>query len=89
MGKFKKKPVVIEAKQWDGTLEEATSIIDWILENEGVARYSHYEKAVIGIDTLEGTMLAQVGDWIIKGLAGEFYPCKNEIFKNSYEQVDW
>lgn len=93
MPKFRKKPVVIEANQWDGSLDGATSIIAWVLRNEGVARYHEpidgYEKH-ISIVTLEGVMRAVSGDWIIKGIGGEFYPCKPDIFEPTYEPVgDW
>lgn len=99
MSKFRKKPVVIEAHQWDGTAAGATPIIDWILSAEGTARYTcsdpdrcaehngdtpHY----LSIDTLEGTMVAHLGYWVIRGVAGEFYPCKPDIFDQSYEPVD-
>ena len=85
MGKVRKKPVVVEAMQ----ITEATTpddIAAFINCPEG----STY--TVIGdlleIHTLEGTMRADVGDWIIKGVAGEFYPCKPDIFAATYEAVD-
>ena len=99
MSKFRKKPVVIEARQWDGTAGGASPIIDWILTHEETARYvcsdpdrcaehngdtPHY----IDIVTLEGTMRADLNDWIIQGVAGEFYPCKPDIFEMTYEAVD-
>lgn len=87
---FRKKPVVIEAIQWDGTPEGATPIIDWILQGSGSARYNDdagYDP-VIKIDTLEGTMKAGDQDWIIKGVQGEFYPCKPDIFEATYEPVE-
>ncbi len=80
--KFRKKPVVIEAVQWKpGT-------------KEGVAEMLRFVPlpSLIGDDlaikTLEGTMVASPGDWIIRGVAGEFYPCKPDIFEETYEQVD-
>lgn len=91
MKRYRKKPVVIEATQWDGSAEGATPIINWILEDEGVARYRDYIPNVvddIAIDTLEGTMSAEEGDWIIKGVAGEFYPCKPAIFDRTYEPAE-
>lgn len=97
-GWFRKKPVVIEAWQWDGTAENATPIINSILRNDGTARYvcSDPERCAkhdgdcphwIEIDTLEGTMTASLGDWIIRGVKGEFYPCKPDIFEATYEPV--
>lgn len=78
--KFRKKPVVIEAMQYDGhnTLE----IVAFIGANCMISRRMD---APIFIDTPEGQMAAQVGDWIIKGIAGEFYPCKPDIFAATYE----
>ena len=94
--RYRKKPVVIEAVQWDGTSGGANTVIDWIEGNEGCARYrcapdgctgteeGHY----VAIETLEGTMSADAGDFIIRGVQGEFYPCKPEIFEKTYEAVD-
>lgn len=96
MPEFRKKPVVIEAKPWNGSVGWATAIIDWILTNGGTARYHEApgrgddgsDLASIAIDTLEGTMHATPGDWVIKGVQGEFYPCKPDIFEATYEAVD-
>jgi len=88
---FRKKPVVIEAQRWDGTVQGATPIIDWILDGPLAARYEdatfEREGDRIAIDTLEGTITASPGDWIIKGVQGEFYPCKPDIFDATYEAV--
>jgi hypothetical protein len=86
MAMYRKKPVVINAVQWDGTVEEATDIINWILTGELVARY-HDDPAIM-IDTLEGTMRADPMDWVIRGVNGEFYPCKPDIFAQTYEAVE-
>lgn len=94
MPKYRKKPVVIEAQQWDGTAEGATPIIDWILSTSAQAARYHSVQQVFGeepippeisIDTLEGTMSADPLDWVIKGVRGEFYPCKPDIFAVTYE----
>lgn len=90
--RYRKRPVAIDAVQWDGTAEGATPIINWILESGGTARYacdehctgSHY----LAINTLEGAIVASPGDWIIRGVFGEFYPCKPDIFAATYEQID-
>jgi hypothetical protein len=94
MAEYRKKPVVIEARQWDGTAAGATPIIDWILTGEHSARY-HDEtddvpgaRTEIAINTLEGTITASPGDWIIRGVQGEFYPCKPDIFAATYELVE-
>jgi hypothetical protein len=82
----RKKPVVIEAIQWDGTAEGATPIIDWILSSDGTARFVDYDGPThLDIQTLEGVIKASAGDFIIRGVANEFYPCKPEIFATTYE----
>ena len=80
---FRKRPVTIEAMQ----LTDATSVLDieeWI--NSPTTGYQT-NPPTIWIDTLEGRMTANAGDWIIKGVNGEFYPCKNEIFIKTYQEV--
>lgn len=86
--RFRKRPVEIEAIQFAG--DNPTPIIAWVLANGGTARYHDDDPAGdhIAIDTLEGTMRADVGDWIIRGVAGEFYPVKDSIFRETYEAVD-
>jgi hypothetical protein len=81
---FRKKPVVIEAYRWPGGSLTATPIINWILAFGGTARY-HSSTSRLAIDTLEGTMVASPGDWIIRGVHKEFYPCKPDIFDETYE----
>lgn len=95
--KFRKKPVEIHAEKFLGGAESATQIVDWILANGGTARYHEASAAHdylgdaarehVAIDTLEGTMRANVGDWIICGVAGEFYSCKPDIFEKTYTAV--
>lgn len=86
--RYRKKPVVIEAVQYrhrvDGIGTKMLDIIRWIRKNGGEASGAGYE---IHIDTLEGTMKAQIGDYIVKGIKGEFYPCKPDIFEATYEPV--
>lgn len=84
--KFRKKPVVIEAIQFTGsnTFEVFGFIgCDYLVSNVDIHGTDHPI-----IHTLEGDMTASPGDWIIKGVAGEFYPCKPEIFAATYEQVE-
>jgi hypothetical protein len=117
--RYRKKPVVVEARQWDGSAAGATPIIDWILADGGTGRYVDHPPTLhsvrcrcdgrgvvpgknqamqcpetqptggtpstLNIDTLEGTMTVSVGDWIIRGVQGEFYPCKPHIFEATYE----
>jgi len=98
MPKFRKRPIEIDTMQWDGTADGATQIIDWILANGATATYtcSNPDRCAdtdgdtphsIAIRTLEGTMRADLGDWIIRGVQGEFYPCKPDIFAATYEPV--
>lgn len=82
--KFIKKPVIIEAVQWDGKSSTANSFIG---ESYGVDWEYVENSNDIEIPTFEGRMRCNKGDWVIKGIAGEFYPCKPEIFKLTYEQV--
>lgn len=98
MIKYTKKPVTIEAVQWDGTMEGAAAIIHWAVEHGGTIRFHEAQAGVedsdgkscppsdafLSIDTLEGTMIAVAGDWIIMGVEGEFYPCKPVIFLKTY-----
>lgn len=84
MPKFRKKPVVIEAIQWDGTEGVWNAIL-----NMGCAPDQTQDMGnAISITTSEGVMRANLGDWVIKGIKGEFYPCKPDIFEATYEQVD-
>lgn len=93
--KFRKKPVVIEAIQWTNDSGNFTQILDWSsgqVTSASPLVWEQTEKEPIGsfcleIKTLEGVMLARLNDWIIKGVNGEFYPCKPDIFEKSYECV--
>jgi hypothetical protein len=126
--RYRKRPVVIEAMQWDGTPEGATPIIDWVLRSgpadgpvasyrdfpprlhgvscrcdgrgivpaaltaNGIAPCPETEPtggapAVIEVQTLEGTMRADAGDWIVRGTRGEFYPVKPGPFADTFEGV--
>ncbi len=82
-GRYRKKPVVIEAMQYPGLRElaDAQKVLAW-LDAHGV---QHRHEGGLIIQTLEGEHRADPGDWIIKGVAGEFYPCKPDIFQQTYE----
>lgn len=83
MSHFRKKPVVIEAVQWNGANHLIT---ETFMKGSGAYMdYSVKQLGVIKIPTLEGTMDGNVGDWIIKGVNGEFYSCKPDIFEKTYE----
>jgi len=84
--KFRKKPVVIEAMQFDGTVEGAERIEEFV--GEMLARTYQYREWTVQIKTLEGIMTAAKADWIIKGVKGEIYPCKPDIFEATYEHVE-
>lgn len=77
--KYRKKPVVVEAIQFTGTNYE--KIKEFIGQNTLCSTLN------IVIPTLEGDMVAQKGDYIIKGIAGEFYPCKPDVFEQTYEST--
>lgn len=85
--RFRKKPVVIEAVQWTGkNLDEIRSFSGVKASIYGPGPGT--DDDILLIDTLEGQTQASVGDWIIKGIKGEFYPCKPDIFSATYESVD-
>lgn len=94
--KYRKKPVVIDAIQWTG--ENLREVIDFTGKHpkwsEWFATWEDYEARVradggiFKIITLEGTMEATPGDWIIRGVKGEHYPCKPDIFAATYEPAE-
>lgn len=93
--KYRKLPVVIEAFKWTGDIEQ-TEDPEWIIEaikNKVVTIGTHpvieNYPLTMHIKTLEGTMNAKQGDYIIKDINGELYPCKPDIFEKTYELVLW
>lgn len=91
MAKYRKKPVVIEAMQFKTNNEVGSpnmdGIVNWI--NQGKERMNAWHNGTnIFIQTLEGEMRSDVGDFIIKGVNGEYYPCKPDIFEKTYEKVE-
>ena len=80
--KYRKKPVVVEAIRV--SQKTMGTIIPWI-GAEGIKFINVLHPAKIVIHTLEGDMTAVEGDYIIKGVNGEFYPCKPDIFEKTYE----
>lgn len=78
--RFRKKPVVIEAVRYDGT--NAAEIIAFAAP-KAIINYN----VTLHIVTLEGDMLVSIGDWVIKGIKGEFYPCKPDVFEKTYDEV--
>jgi hypothetical protein len=84
MSFYRKKPVVIEAYKL--TVPNIEFVANWCNGSiKGIALPE--EEQVIDIQTLEGEMRAEIGDYVIKGVMGEFYPCKPEIFEITYEYV--
>ena len=90
MPKFRKKPVVIEAKQFLGTWESWDEINYWVtgawLTDQTIVE--NIDWTTYKIQTLEGEITASTGDYIINGVQGEFYPCKPDIFEQTYEPLD-
>jgi len=86
MKQYRKKPVVIEAIQWDGTEDLALEIAS-IGGFEGMLDYKTGAFGGLYIETLEGRMQVSPNDYVIKGVKGEFYPCKPDIFEMTYDEV--
>lgn len=82
MPKYRKKPVVIEAVEWTGSnINEIMNFMNW-------RNAAHDDRSGLVIHTLEGNHNASVGDFVIKGVKGEFYPCKPDIFAATYDVVE-
>lgn len=89
--KFQKRPVVIEAVRWDGRSIER--MVDWFSTGAPLQSRTDVHPGLgytpplgeLVIPTLEGDLTAQPGDWVIKGVKGEFYPCKPDIFEATYD----
>jgi len=90
--KYRKKPVVIEAIQWTG--DNLREIIDFTGLHPSALKWTwdEFESVVktegLKIFTVEGPLMASIGDWIICGVKGEFYPCKPDIFEQTYELAE-
>ncbi len=87
MKKYRKKPIEISAMHFETNNDDGAcmnGIVDWIIQNNGTASHNN---TVIYIETLEGVMKAEVGDYIIQGVKGEFNPCKPDIFEETYDKV--
>lgn len=104
VSRWRKKPVEIEAMRFDGSPESGEAIIAWADSHgveeveyhpfladhfKGDPKvYVAHPDPYMRINTLEGVMVASRGDWVIRGVKGEFYPCKPDIFKATYEPVE-
>lgn len=90
MTRYRKKPVEVEAFRWDGTKDGYHEVLRFVgtpvgYQSENV--YGKHEMRFLTLRTLEGTMYVSPGDFIIRGVKGELYPCKPDIFEATYEQV--
>lgn len=82
--KFQKKPIVIEAIQWTG--DNISAVMNFMSPASPTYMNGFTDAdQLVGIETLEGLMVAKTGDWIIRGIKGELYPCKPDIFEATYE----
>lgn len=100
--KYRKKPVVIEAVQWNGDNEEEirnfariAAVFKYVVSSGKATslwmrkpQSGYVEAVILEINTLEGVMQAPLGDYIIRGVNGEYYPCKPDIFEKTYERED-
>lgn len=87
MAKYKTKPCEIEAIQWEG--DNLNEIITFVGKTNLITKFEVDRKyPLLKIRTLEGDMEASVDDYIIKGLRGEFYPCKPDVFEKKYELIE-
>lgn len=88
--KYRKKPIEVEAFQWNGNMNE---LLKWANSTQLLSTYSFKQKTgffgynVLEIKTNKGKMTAALGDIIIKGIRGEFYPVKPDIFRDTYERI--
>jgi len=82
--KYRKKPVVIEAVQLKR--ENVNEVLEFV--GEACYRLTQTFDSGMAIETLEGRMHASYDDWIIRGVQGEFYPCKDSIFQQTYEPIE-
>lgn len=88
MQKYRKKPIIIDAVLFNGSSTRKHDILKWIKTGEYTqSKVETRDIVSLEIETLEGLMTANAGDYIIKGIQGEFYPCKPDIFHDTYEKA--
>lgn len=86
---YRKRPVTIKAIYFDGTYKNAMKIEIWAYDKiQPIYELETNTCISLKIKTLEGTIFAKPGDYIIKGVEGEFYPCKESVFKQTYEVIN-
>jgi len=88
--KYRKKPIVIEASKWSGRTDDPA--LQWLSTHKDAPHHMGWSPGdgnlfELVINTPEGAMTVEIGDWIIKGIEGEFYPCKPDIFQKTYDEV--
>lgn len=92
MSKYRKKPVIVEAFQYDGNIlidtNGKTNIPQWIVQAFKDKILYYGTQGHLFVQTLEGTMIVSKNDYIIQGVNGELYPCKPDIFEKTYERID-
>jgi hypothetical protein len=86
MARYRKRPVEVEAVQWTGDNNGEVAAM-FASDLKGISPIGRTGEKLV-IRTLEGTMTASKGDWIIRDVAGEAYPCRDHIFRKAYEAVD-
>lgn len=92
MKKYRKKPLIVEAVQWTGQNTEeiktwsGNRIVSIPFSTSSPSKLFSPTRYCLQLRTLEGTMIIIIGDWIIKGIKGEFYGCKPDIFEQTYEE---
>lgn len=84
---YRKRPVEIHAMQLIDDLSNQIAVANWIIRNGGQVRFPFVEPCLY-IKTLEGEMRADIGDYVIRGVKGELYPCKPDIFEATYDTVE-
>ena len=89
--KYRKKPVVVEAFQFDGDFNDRNGnyyVPEWAVKGLKREYFTFEDSGDLYVNTLEGTMVVSVGDYIIKGVQGEFFPCKPNVFHATYELAE-
>ena len=88
-GMFRKKPVVIEAYQHSGSSTSKHALHCWMTDGKPPPDGGIHTRDIVSfqIETLEGSMTVSPGDWVIKDVQGEFYPCKPDIFAATYDKL--
>ena len=88
MPKYKKKPVAIDAIQWSGRWEDVPAVTEFTEGNTVEKNDIDGKRTYLYIRTLEGDMLVSPFDFVVRGIKGEYYPCKPDIFKETYELAE-